>query len=71
MKIENGRRRGTNCPKILPLKIENKRKFSSGDKKGKYGEQSEYLSEFLFSSELLLLLVTKVKQKTGFLHTQE
>jgi hypothetical protein len=28
-----GRRRGTNYPKILPLKIENKRKFSSGDEK--------------------------------------
>jgi len=78
-KTTTGRRRGTNCPKILPLKIRNKEKFSSGDEKQIYNEQSEYLSErpfrseaeigstlgvLLFPSELLLLLVTKVNMKT-------
>jgi hypothetical protein len=35
MKRENGRRRGTNCPKILPSKIRKQGKFSSGDENRK------------------------------------
>lgn len=53
---------GNKLSKNFTIKNKKQRKFSSDDENGKVDEQSEYLSEFLFPSGLLLLLVTKVKR---------